>query len=228
MLPNIEMNIYRMPSLPSGFNKLQDTTVSLIILRGVSTYGMKTTDVDDIVTHRTKWTPLDAAAKAPMTKCMATTTARNEYQVIYTSALTLVFDTFLVNNPNLSAADKKAMGIHEYKGNGKTPLPDPTTVPIVEISQGAPLQHIVKFRNPATNRGGKPHGVGFLEVSYKVGDPAPEELSDANLHENIQISGQTITYLLSQRGKMVYFFARWGTRRGKYGPWTVMFTAIIA
>jgi len=202
--------------------------VSLIILRGVSTYGMKITDVDDIVAHRTKWTPLDAAAKAPMTKCMATTTARDEYQAIYTPALTLVFDTFLVNNPNISAADKKAMGIHEYKGNGKNPLPDPTTVPIVEISYGAPLQHVVKFRNSDTNRVGKPNGVGFLEVSYKIGDPAPEELSDANLHENIQISGQTITYLLSQRGKMVYFFARWGTRRGKYGPWTLMFSAIIA
>ena len=228
MFPNIEMEIYRMPSLASQFNKLQDTTVSLIVLRGVSTYGMKTTDVDDIVAHRTKWALLDSAAKVPMTKCVGTTTSRDEYQAIYTPALTLVFDTFLVNNPNISAADKQAMGIHEIKGKAKNPLPDPSTEPIVEISNGAPLQHIVKMRNADTNRVGKPKGVGFLEICYKIGDPAPVELSDANEHQNIQKSGQTITYQLSQRGKMVYFFARWGTRRGKYGPWTLMFNAIIA
>ena len=119
------------------------------------------------------------------------------------------------------------MGIHEMGTQG-APIPDPTQAPQVTISYDAPLQHIVKMRNAATGRVGKPKGVGFMEMWCKIGDPAPMGLPDANLKVNITKSGKTITYLLSQKGMTVYFFARWVTKKGGYGPWGAFFSAVIA
>jgi len=221
------MEIYSMPGLASKFNKLQITVIGLVVLRGVSTYGMTALDVANILGYQTNYTPLYAASVAKTTKNEVTTTNREENQLLFAPALVKVFNKFLINNPAISAADKLAMGIHEMGAPG-APVPPPTQAPIVTISYDAPLQHIVKMRNAATNRIGKPKGVGFMEMWYKIGDPAPTGLADANLKININKSGQTITYLLSQKGMTVYFFARWVTKKGEYGPWGAYFSAVIA
>jgi len=221
------MEIYKMSKVPSIFNTLQNTVVSLILLRGVSTYGMTALQVSNIVAYRTTWAPLYAASIAKTTKSMTTTTNRDENQALYQPALVIVFNSFLINNSSISAADKLAMGIHEMDVPG-APIPDPTTAPKVEVTYGASLVQIIKMRNAATNRIGKPKGVGFMEMWYKIGDPEPTGLLDANLKININKSGQSITYLLSQKGMNVYFFARWVTKKGGYGPWSAFFDAVIA
>ena len=117
------------------------------------------------------------------------------------------------------------MGIHSLAKN-KTTIPDPDTAPKVSIVF-AILQHIFKMRNALTNRLGRPKGVGFMEVWYKIGGTAPVEFKDANLKINIHKSGQSITFELSQKGEIVYYFARWVSGKGAYGPWTEMFSAGI-
>ncbi len=196
-----------MPGLASKFNKLQITVIGLVVLRGVSTYGMTALEVSNIVGYQTNYTPLYAASVAKTTKNEVTTTNREENQLLFAPALVTVFNKFLINNLAISAADKLAMGIHEMGAPG-APVPQPTQAPIVTISYDAPLQHIVKMRNAATNRIGKP--------------------KDANLKINIGKSGETMTYLLSQKGMTVYFFARWVTKKGEYGPWGAYFSAVIA
>lgn len=216
-----------MSKVPSEFHTLQNTVINLIEEKGESEWGMTATGVSDIVAYRTTWTPLHDAAEEEMTKNKTTTLNRNENQLLYEPALVIVFNKFLINNSAISAADKAAMGIHEMVLT-KTPVADPDQAPKVEITYGAPLQHIVNMRNAATGRLGKPKGVGFMEMWYKIGDPAPAGLLDANLKRNIHNSGEAITYLLSQKGMTVYFFARWANGKGGYGPWGAYFSAVIA
>ena len=221
------MEIYSMPALASKFNTLQNIVVNLIVARGVSVYGMTAPEVTAIVAYRTTWAPLQAAATNKMSKNKDTTIARDENQALYMPALVLVFDKHLVNNDAISAADKAALGIHTIVISS-SPIPDPTQAPGITITYGASLQHIINLRNTETGKRGKPKGVGFVELWYKIGDPAPAGLIDANMKANINKSGQTITYLLSQKGLTVYFFARWVTKKGGYGPWGAFFSAVIA
>ena len=216
-----------MNSLPSKFNKLQVVVLALIIAKGVANWGMTLLEVNAIVAYQTTWTPLWAASVNKMTKNQTSTTNRDANQLLYQPALALVFDNHLLNNAAISAADKKAMGIHEVISS-HTPVPDPTEAPIVKISYGAPLILIVNMINAATGRIGKPKGVGFMEMWYKIDDPAPMGLGDMNLKVNINKSGSPITFLLSQKGKTVYFFARWVAKKGTYGPWGAYFSAVIA
>ena len=219
------MDLYKMPTLASRFDKLQKITVGLIAEKGVSEYGMVKKDVDDIVAVQAIWTPKQAATKDPMNKNKAATTLRDDYQIIYTAKLVIVYDTFLINNDKIDAADREAMGIHD-KSKNKTVIPEPDTAPKVSIVF-AILQHIFKMRNALTNRLGRPKGVGFMEVWYKIGGTPPVEFTDANLKINIHKSGQSITFELSQKGEIVYYFARWVSGKGAYGPWTEMFSAGI-
>lgn len=211
---------------PSTFNTLQNTVISLIITKGVS-WGMTVTEVSDIVAYRTTYSPLVTAAKEKMTKSKATTLARNENQALYLPALVKVFDKHLINNNAISAVDKAAMGIHEMATPG-SPIPNPTKSPLVNITHGASLQHIVNMRNGDTNRIGKPAGVGFMEMWYKIDGPEPTGLDDTTEKVNIGSTGDAITFILAQKGKTVYYFARWVTRNGGYGPWGDWFSAVIA
>ena len=221
------MEIYSMPALASKFHLRQKVTVALITSKGVSTYGMTALEVTDIVGHQTAWTPKYEASIAKMTKNAQTTKDRNEEQTLYSPALSLVYNNFLINNVKISDADKTAMGIHEMSVSN-APLPKPTTAPRVVITYGESLQHIVNMRNAVTNRLGKPEGVGFMELWYKIGDPAPMGLMDTNLKANIHLSGDPITFLLSQKAMTVYYFARWVTTKGEFGPWSAFFSAVIA
>ena len=214
-----------MPKLASAFDALQATTVGLIVEKGVAIYGMLKKDVDDIVVAQAIWTPKQAATKDPMNKNKAATTLRDDYLPIYSDKLVSVYDSFLINNDKIDAADKMAMGIHLAVKNG-TPIPDPDTAPDVTVEFSI-LQHIFKMRNALTNRLGKPKGVGFMEIWYKVGGTKPVEFADANLKINIHLSGQSITFNLSQKGETVYYFARWVSNKGTCSPWTEMFSAVI-
>ena len=220
------MEIYSIPSLPSKFNQLQIVVLALIIAKGVASWGMTLLEVNAIVAYQTAWTPLWAASVNKLTKNQTATVNRDATQLVFQPALALVFDDYLINNAAISAADKLAMGIHLF-GSARTPVPDPTTAPRVNITYGAPLQQIVNMTNAATGKIGKPKGVGFMEMWYKIDDPAPMGLGDMNLKINIAKSGSPITYLLSQKGKTVYFFARWVTKKGGYGPWGAYFSAVI-
>lgn len=85
---------------------------------------MTALDVTAIVAYRTTWAPLQAAAINKMSKNRDSTLASDENQALYTTALTVVFDKFLVNNDAISAADKAAMGIHAIVISS-SPIPTP-------------------------------------------------------------------------------------------------------
>ena len=220
------MEIYKMSKVPSIFNTLQNTVCDLIDDKGESDWGMTSLEVDNILARRNTWSPLWAASTEKMTKNKTATTDRNENQLLYQPALVVVFNSFLLNNNGISVADKIAMGLHQ-RVTTTTPVPDPTQAPRVSITYGEALQHIVNMRNAATGKIEKPKGVGFMELWYKIGDSAPMGLGDANLKINIHNYGDRITYQLSQKGMTVYFFARWVTRKGTYGPWGAFFSAVI-
>ena len=216
-----------MSKVPSVFNTLQKTAVGLIENKGESEWGMTSTEVANIVGKQQKWTPLWEAAEEEMTKNKQATENRNENQALYQPALAWVFDCFLINNVGISDADRTAMGIHPRE-TITTPVPDPTMAPKVNMTYSEALQLVINMRNATTNRIGKPKGVGFMELWYKIGDPAPMSLLEVNLKINIQNSGTAMTFLLEQKGMTVYFFARWVTKKGTYSPWGGCFSAVIA
>ena len=221
------MENFSISRVPSKFNTLQKVVITLLSSKGAA-WGVLPLAITNIVANQTAFTPLYALSIGKSTKSVGNTANRDAYMDdFFYGALELIFTEYLINNTAISAADKLAMGIHE-PNVAHTPIPDPTTSPLMRVAgNGEPLQLLVEMRNAVTNKVGKPAGVGFLEMWYNVDTPIPVMVSDTTNKINIPKSGTVITFLGTQQGKKLYYFARWVTKKGGYGPWTDLLSVTI-
>ena len=220
------MDIVSIPRNANGFNALQSLVNTLLALKGLE-WGILPLAITNLLVNQTTFKPLfdNCANKATVSK--GNRSLRDNYiSEIYYLQLEKVFTKYLLNNDAISVADKLALGIHPQAHNN-APIPNPTTAPIMLISNGQPLQMNVVIRNAATGKIGKPKGVGFCEIWYKIDDPAPVNLDEAVKKVNIKKSGEVLTFPLTDKGKKIYFFARWITKKGGAGPFTDLFSGII-
>lgn len=219
------MESFSIPSSHIKFNTLQGVVVALLVAKGVS-WGVLPATITDAIAKQTAWAAAYTLSTGRTTKSVGNTAARNTLQVTYAAFLKGVFELNLMYNASILPADNIALGIKTVSGTHAT-IPAPTTVPVVAIGYNASLQQSVKFTNSTTGKKGKPKGVGFLEVWYKIGDPAPVAMTDCINKANIHKWGDVISFNLADKGKMVYYFARWVDTKGQEGPWTLPFSAVI-
>lgn len=221
------MEEFSISKVASKFNKLQKTVITLVVAKATD-WGVLPLAVTNIQANQTAYTPLYALSTGKSTKSVGNTANRDAYMDdFFYNALSSLFIKYLLNNTAISAADKLAMGIH-LPNTSRTPKPNPTTSPLIKIKgNGENLQLLVEIRNAATNRIGKPAGVGFAEIWYNVDTPIPVAVADALLKINISNSGEVMTFLGAQQGKKMYYFARWVTKKGGFGPWTDLFNVTI-
>ena len=221
------MEIYSISRVPSKFNTLQKTVVTLVVNKGVA-WGILPLAITNIQANQTVYTPLYALSVGKTTKNPGNTTNRDTYVAdYYYPAMDVLFSKYLINNDAISAADKLALGIHAPIIS-HTPIPDPTASPMIKIvGKGEDLQLMVELRNAVTKKLGKPKGVGFCEIWYSVDAPVPVTIDDTTSKINIPKSGTIMTFLGTQQGKRLYYFARWVTKRGGFGPWTGLLSVTI-
>jgi hypothetical protein len=83
------------------------------------------------------------------------------------------------------------------------------------------------FEKSNGHKRGKPAGQHGAEIRWDILD-APPARWDELIHSDIDTSSPfTLWFEHDQRGKTVYFAARWENTRGKKGPWSDIFSAII-
>jgi len=169
-----------------------------------------------------------AVANNKSTQSPGATTARDAAWVPLEVALIDLYDHYLVNHDAISAADKDALHIHSSVGSTGTPSVAPTSTPVVMlVSEEISVLHVVYSDSAAPGTHYKPANVAFCEINYKVGDPAPTTVAQCVERYNIGRSHEGIVFGPEARGKMIYAYARWVNRNGKFGPWSGMVSALI-
>jgi hypothetical protein len=114
---------------------------------------------------------------------------------------------------------------------GPTPIPAPTTEPVLAVSGDAPLVQAVAFRDVTTpDRRGKPEGVTgmMLAVAVAPSDTPPATPEAAPIHGVATRQPYRITFPAANKGKVAFYFGRWITGAGKVGPWSAMAQLMIA
>jgi hypothetical protein len=205
--------------IPKEFFDKQNILNDLLATKG-PTWGVLPLITTNLAVNRTDYNKLYAVCLNKATTSMGATALRDEYMnTVYFAKCEYVFTEYLLNNVAVSAEDRIALGIHD-KSTNHSEVPNPDTTPILKVVSGEPLQMVVTFRNPATGRFGKPKKVNFLDLRYKIGDPEPIGVVEAKNELNISRSGAIITFLEEDKGKQVYFYARWINGKGGAGPYT--------
>jgi hypothetical protein len=132
----------------------------------------------------------------------------------------------LQNNDAMTDNLREALGIsiHDTK---PTPVPAPEGIPEIEIATPYPRTVQIKFRDEHAARWGKPEHVHGLECVWELMEEPPVKVGDL-LHSDFATKNPLeLVFEEDQRGKKVFFAARWETGAMKKGKWSDIFSAII-
>ena len=132
------------------------------------------------------------------------------------------------SNPAVTDMQKAALGITVRKTT-KTPIPAPTTVPVlnrVDTSTRCILR--LFYADSATpDSKAKPFGVQGAEIREQIGGTTP---TNPNAMAFLAIETRApyrADFEAADVGKTVYFALRWQNTKGETGPWSQIFTAVV-
>jgi hypothetical protein len=154
------------------------------------------------------------------------TQRKNEARDALTTALRSFVMGFITYNPKVTDDDRREMGtpIHDKV---HTPAPIPATRPIIDTAAVDNRQVAVDLRELDGDKRGKPAGMHGAEILYEIRDDAPALAEDLRHSSFATKTRMVYTFTEAERGKKVYFAARWENTRGEKGPWSDVVSAII-
>ena len=132
----------------------------------------------------------------------------------------------LQNNDAMTDEGRRSLRIpiHDQKA---TPVPEPDTIPEIEVLTPYPRTLQFKFKDAHAPRRGKPEHVHGLELAWSLGDAPPGRVKDL-LHSAFATwNPLELVFEEEDRGKKGYFAARRETSTAKNGKWSDVQFAVI-
>jgi hypothetical protein len=132
--------------------------------------------------------------------------------------------------PYVSNSDLLAMALPERSGDSRKPAPVARVYPVI-VALTTMLRHLIFnfFTMDSENkpRKHKPDGQHGVEVCWVISS-APVVNTDDLVHSAFSTTTELdLPFTGDDRGKTVYFAARWENTRGEKGPWSPIESAII-
>lgn len=131
-------------------------------------------------------------------------------------------------NPAVTDMQKENMGLPVHK-TSRTPVPAPTTSPVIQrfdtATRASLTLDIVDHDTPNTRA--KPEGVHSCEVRMTLGGTAPTDPAAMPLLANITRSPHMVEFDIPEVGQTAHFALRWLNSRGKPGPWSQFYQAVV-
>jgi hypothetical protein len=178
---------------------------------------------EDLDACHTAWAGAYEAFLGPHTP--VDTEAKNDAKQAATKKIRPFVNQYL-RFPPVTDEDRTAMEVpnHDLK---PTPVPRPDDVPEVEVSTPRPRLLRFQFRGKNMKRWGKPKGVHGLELLWVVSEAPPAALAEL-IHSTFATSNPLdLLFDENERGKRVYYAARWETNRALKGDCGEINSAII-
>ncbi|MHC6203158.1 hypothetical protein ACYULU_08175 [Breznakiellaceae bacterium SP9] len=108
-----------------------------------------------------------------------------------------------------------------------TPLPPPTTIPVLRFDSSIIRQITVYFQDEGSERRGKPTGVHGVELRWAILDHVPTDINELINTEIDTKSPFTLRFSQEERGKSLYTCPRWENSKPQKGPWGAIGMAVI-
>ena len=124
-------------------------------------------------------------------------------------------------NAGISNALKASIGVNPVNTT-RTPINVPDTSPLLNIVAVTPGMQVVRFADATTpDSGAKPFGAAQLEVYRAVGDAVVTDPDNAEFFGLFTRNPVKITFTGADDGKLCTYFARWCSKNGEVGPWSL-------
>jgi len=198
-----------------------------LIVANPTNYGLVVGDGTAIAAAYASWNAAYLAATNPTTRTHATVTTKNT-QKANVIAVVRGYAATIRANRAVSDALKIGLGLH-VADHQPTPVPPPTTVPVLAIAQMRQGLQEVRVTDEATPNS-RARAVGSAGMLlFRVVGVAP--VNDPSQAQFLAFTGKTsfeCTYPSADNGKTATYFARWTNAKGEMGPWSQPMPVSIA
>lgn len=198
---------------------------SATIAANPATYGLAAADATTITAAYTSYHAAYILLTSPATKTPTNVAAKD----VAKAASLIVFRTYaqiVQNNAGVTNSAKAAAGL-TVRSTARTPIPAPTTTPIVAFVSGQPGTSNLGYADAASpTTKAKPFGAIQMELWYDVpatGSPSLANATFAGLETKSPFAFATPS---GATGKTIGVWGRWTTRRGLTGPWSSVLSII--
>ncbi len=217
------------PSTDTGLDGWATNFASLITA-SPATYGLDATAAAAIQTARDTYhdayllagtapphrTPVNPSTRTPVTVA-AKDSAKIAGRILWRS-----YAAQIRVNPGVADADKLALGLN-LPSSGGTPVPAPTSFPLLSFVSGAPLTHVFSYKDSDVPTGkAKAPGAVQMQLAALVAVGPSINPDTWPLILTPTKSPFQVLWSSGDGGKVATYAARWATRRGLVGPWSAL------
>ncbi|MCH8852331.1 MAG: hypothetical protein IID41_06710 [Planctomycetes bacterium] len=215
------------PGPDAEFDGWQENWVTYAVANAVALGLDPLADIPAIQAAKIAWDTdydgnLTAQAAAQAARA-AKDTERDTYVTLLRS-----FSQQIQNRSGTTDEQRGGLGI-TIPDTTPTPVPAPTTAPVLNIVTDERLRHVVEASKTPEEGGGlgKPSGVRGVQLWRKIGEPAPANETELAFASEFTRTRMTLDYQMTQGGQTVYYQARWVSTRGDTGPWGELVSATV-
>jgi hypothetical protein len=200
---------------------------STLISATPGAYGLMASDATVIATAVNLFNAALTLALNPATKTKATVADKNAKKA---AMLVTVRQYSQVIKRNLGVSNDAKIGLGlTINSGGPSPIPAPTTQPVLSIATAGSLRQVVHFADTtAPDRRAKPAGVKGLMLAVAVGTTPPASRELVPTYGMATKQSFAVDFNDGDAAKTAYYYGRWITAAGLLGPWSALAQSIIA
>lgn len=213
--------------IPRGdvnFDVWQGNMMQIVEANG-DNWGIPADALSALKNKQAAWNPAYFKASNRNNRSSADVVAKNEARRDYEKSLRNFIFEWLARNSKIKDDDRERMGLTVRKTT-HTPMPVPTSFPSGRINFLNRLQHSIYFHDESAGKA-KPFGVHGCEIYISIREASANDSGFTYLAMETR-SPYIHNFKDSDAGKIAYYRLRWVNTRGKPGPWSDTFNAIIA
>ena len=199
---------------------------SAYITTNFAALGVTSSDASTLATMTGAFDAAFTAATAGSTRGPMTVSTKDTARA-NAQAFARILAININNNPSITNDVKTALGITVRKTT-KTPVPAPTTSPILTFIAATPLQHTLRFADQLTPASrALPFGAIALELRVVVSLTPPSPTTPVTYVLTQTRNPAPVNFAPADVGKNAYYIGLWRTRTGLLGPVSTVLSAAI-
>ena len=201
---------------------------STLLTASPATYGATAGDAANIAAFYATWHAAYLVTTNPATKTKPSVASKNAAKASLLANIRPLAQ-FIANNPGVTNANKEALGLNLHGSTGPTPIPAPSTSPILAIIAATPGQMTLRYADQNTpDKRAKAPGTAGLELHAATSATVITDPSTIPFVGVATKQPYALNWSSSDKGKTAYIAGRWVTGTGLVGPWSAIVTYIVA
>lgn len=213
------------PSRDADFQVWLDNFSSMITADPTA-YGLSSSDATALATLTTTYSDALLAATNGSTRGPSTVEAKNVARV-NAEGRARELAVMIQANPAVSDEQKTNLGITVRKTN-RTPVPAPTSSPILSFIAATPLQHTLRFSDQNTpDSRARPFGCAMLQLNVWIAPSGTAPSGPPSQVLSVTRNPVAVNFETADRTKVATYVARWQTARALLGPDSMALAAPI-